>query len=419
MEPNNVLDCALFSEEGIVGLHDAVLRTYGTAVHAFNQTAVSLVNVEMEHLGPRGGTAVSTRCSCTYLRHFSARGFSQAVVNAYETVLCGDGAWEEYNSCDHPYALFPVKQTYLELPKEPQPRYEWNGDRSIVAEVDDYGAVGDGLTDSTDAIRAAMKSGKEYIVFGEGQYKVSGEIPIPASVKAVNFMYCDFVLDPAFAEEKDKGLFVIEEDSDGILYLDDAFVFEKFYGYLRFIRHSARRDLAISDVHVQTGAFYYNTVPGSRVWLENVASTMGVFGGIGYGATPCFHFRGQTVWARQYNPERSAHNSLAEEGTDMWIYGFKTEGPAGRGFTFRSGSRGEVICGDATIGTDDGTPCVEVEDSSAFVFLRTQGGGPHHQFIYAVREVQNGCERKLLPRDLPPYGVEYYYIPGYIGMRQQ
>ena len=414
---NNILSCGVHSEQGIVGLFRSEIRTYGMVANAALHTMLSMVEVKTEKLGERGGTAVLTRCACTYLRHFSAVGFGEVAVNGYETVLRGDGTFEEYNSCDRAWNLFPTGgKTYFELPVEPQPRYEWNGDRSIVAEVDDFGAVGDGKTDSTAAIAAAMNSGKEYIVFGEGQYLVSGEIRIPKTVKAINFMYCDFRLDPAFAEEKDKGLFVIDEPSEDMLFMDDGFVFEKFYGYLRFIRHSAKRDLAVSDLHVQTGAVYFNTVPGSRLFWENVASTMGVFGGIGYGSVPCFRFTGQKVWCRQFNPERSADNMLAECGTDVWVYGFKTEGPAGKGFTLHSGSRGEFICGDATIATDDGTPCVEVEDGSVFVYLRTQGCGPHHQFAVAVREVKGGCERRLLPQQLPPYGVEYYFIPGYVSV---
>lgn len=414
---DNILTCAVHSAQGIVGLYRSTIRTFGSVANAASDTLLTLMDIKAEKLGAKGGNAVLTRCSCTYLHNFETKGFDSVVVNGYETVLRGDGIVEEYNSCDRYYSGFPTHgKTFLDLPVEEQPRYEWNGDRSIVAEVDDYGAVGDGKTDSTAAIAAAMKSGKEYIVFGEGQYLVSGEISVPATVKAINFMYCDFRLTPAFAEEKDKGLFVIDEDSDDILFIDDGFVFEKFYGYLRFLRHSARRDLAVSDLHVQTGAVYFNTVSGSRLWFENVASTMGVFGGQGYGSVPCFRFTGQKVWCRQFNPERSADNMLAEHGTDVWVYGFKTEGPAGRCFTLHDGCRGVFICGDGTIGTDDGTPCVEIVESEAFVYLRTSGCGPHHQFTVAVREIKNGCERCLMAAKMPPSGVEYYYIPGYISI---
>ncbi|MBO5789183.1 MAG: hypothetical protein J6R42_04480 [Clostridia bacterium] len=415
---DHILTCGVHSENGIVGLHHATIRTYGAAANANWHTALSLVDVKMVKLGERGGNAVTTRVSCTYMRHFSATGFDTVITSGFEPVLAGDGEWEEYNSEDREFRLFPTDRHYIELEVLPQPRYEWNGDRSIVAEVDDYGAVGDGVTDSTAAIQAAMNSGKEYIVFGEGRYFCSAEIKIPKTVKAINFMYCDFAVERDFGDTKETGLFVIEEESDDILYMDDCFAFEKFYGYIRFVRHSARRDLAISDMQIQTAALYFNTVPGSRVWLENVASTMGSLGGNGYGVLPNFHFRGQTVWARNYNPERSKHNSLCEEGTKIWIFGFKTEGPAGRGFTFRSGSIGEAICGDATIALDDGTPCVEIEEASAFIFLRTQGCGPHHQFAVAVREVQNGCERSLLPEKMPAYHVEYYFIPGFIAIHK-
>ena len=354
------------------------------------------------------------------MRNLTTENFGDSVINRYETVYAGDGTYEEYNSTDRIYSLFPKKKTYVGLPIERQPVYEWNGDESIVAEVDAYGALGDGVTDSTAAIQAALSSGKEYIIFGEGRYLVSSELHIPASVKAMNFMYCDFAITPAFAEEKEKGMFVIDEDSSDPLYMDDGFVFEKFYGYLRFIRHSAKRDLYVSDLHVQTGAVYFNTVGGSRVMMNNVASTMGVFGGKGYGSVPCFRFSdGQKVWIRQFNPERSADNVLVERNCDFWIFGFKTEGPAGKAYNIRGGSRAEIFCGHAIIATDDGTPCIENDESSVFAFFRTGGCGPHHQFLVAVNEIQHGHKRVLFSYDMPKCGAEYYFIPGYVGIHEE
>jgi hypothetical protein len=417
IEMDHILRTGIRTERAVVAVRRATIRTYGSAVTPYFTSMLALLDSTVIRLGEKGGTAIRPYDAWCYLRHVKIENFHDAVTNDYETVYEGDCEIAEYNNAKRDDSLFPGGR--FELPVEEQPVYEWNGDRDIVAEVDDFGAKGDGITDSTAAIRQAMNSGKEYIVFGEGRYLVSGEITIPASVKAINFMYCDFALDPAFAEEKDKGLFAITEDSDDILYMDDAFVFEKFYGYLRFIRHSAKRDLAVSDVHVQTGAFYYNTVGGSKVYLENTASTMGVFGGIGYGSVPCFRFSdGQKVWARQFNPERSADNCLAEGGSDLWVFGFKTEGPAGKGFNIRGGSRMEVFVGTAAIATDDGTPCIENENSSVFAYLRTDGCGPHHQFTVAVKETQ-GSETHYLPATaMPKYGPEYYFIPGYHGIKQ-
>jgi len=400
----------------IRGLH---AETCGAGVWATDNGLTVITDATLIRTGAAGGTAIRVYTGHAYLRRITTEGFGESVVKGYTCEIKENGIFDKW--CTDPACrLFPGAPSGFDLPVPPVPEWTWSGKRSDVAEVDDFGAVGDGVTDSTDAIRRAFASGKPYVVFGEGRYLVSGEIPVPGTVEAVNFMYCDFAVTPRFAEEKEQGLFAITEDSDRPLHLEDAFVFEKFYGYLRFIRHSARRDLVVSDIHVQTGAFYFNTVGGSRVFLTNVASTMGVFGGVGYGSVPCFRFSGgQQVWARQFNPERSADNCLVEGGSTLWVLGFKTEGPAGRAFTVRGGSRVELLGGAATIATDDGTPCIENEESSVFAVLLTDGCGPNHQFTVAVRETQNGETRELPASAMPPRSVEYYFIPGYIGLHHE
>ncbi len=415
----NVLKTGVYANQANIGICDAdICINGGSGVYAGTDGMITLLNVTVRRPETRRGTcAVRNYDGYIYMRNLTTENFWEAVTNKYETVFAGNGTIAEYNTADRTYTLFGCKEMSVGLPIEKQPVYEWNGDESIVAEVDAYGAVGDGTTDSTAAIQAAMNSGKEYIVFGEGRYLVSDEIHIPASVKAINFMYCDFAITADFAEEKEKGMLVIDEDSAEPLYMDDGFVFEKFYGYLRFIRHSAKRDLYVSDLHVQTGAVYFNTVGGNKIMMNNVASTMGVFGGIGYGSVPCFRFSdGEKVWIRQFNPERSADNVIVERDCDFWVFGFKTEGPDGKAYNIRDNSRAEIFCGNATIATDDGTPCIENKESSVFAFFRTQGCGPNHQFLVAVNEFQKGRRRVLFSYDMPKYSAEYYYIPGYIGI---
>ena len=416
----NALKQGVHADSGNLGICYGDIQSFGTGLYACRGSMVSVLHTAFTCQADYADTAVRNYAAYVYLRDVKSTGYPSPVVNGYEEVYHGDATIKEYNSVDRTYQLFPTGgKTCVDLPIEQQPQYVWNGDRSIVAEVNDYGAKGDGVTDATAAIQKAMNSGKEYIVFGEGRYLCSGEITIPASVKAINFMYCDFAVTHEFAQEKEKGLFAIEEDASEPLFIDDGFVFEKFYGYLRFIRHSAKRDLIVSDLHVQTCAVYFNTVGGQKILMDNVASTMGVFGGKGYGSVPCFYFsKGQKVWIRQFNPERSSDNVLVEDGCDFWIFGFKTEGPDGKGYNIRGGSRAEIFCGNATIATDDGTPCIENENSSVFAYIRTDGCGPNHQFTVAVKETQGECERLLRAEKMPLASVEYYYIPGYIGIHE-
>ena len=55
---------------------------------------------------------------------------------------------------------------------------------------EEFGAVGDGVTDSSRAIQMAMNSGKSVILFGSGQYLINKKIKIPKTVKTVDFLYC-------------------------------------------------------------------------------------------------------------------------------------------------------------------------------------------------------------------------------------
>jgi len=75
------------------------------------------------------------------------------------------------------------------------------------ANVLDFGAVGDGTTDDTTAIQAALNSGSKYIVFPSGTYKLTSSITIPQNI-AVEFdtatikgHFSDYLIKFAFAGE--------------------------------------------------------------------------------------------------------------------------------------------------------------------------------------------------------------------------
>ena len=216
----------------------------------------------------------------------------------------------------------------------PFPVYEITAD--TVAFVDDFGAIGDGKTDSTGAIQAAMRSGKPFVFFGGGHYLVNDKIYIPASVQLVDFMYCDLFSGGQLISGELDSLFVIGEDSDQPLTMRNLYTFEQFYGNFRLIQHRARRDLFMKNLHTQAASMYFNTVPGSRVYLDNCASTTATYSmdtilaRIGY--APVFsrivpyEFHGQKVVAYQLNPER-ADVELLNDASDLTVYGYKVEGP--------------------------------------------------------------------------------------------
>lgn len=226
-----------------------------------------------------------------------------------------------------------------------------------VAFVDDYGARGDGVTDSTSAIRAAFESGRPIIMFGSGHYFVNGKIRVPSTVKLVDFMFCDMFSGERLIGGEDDALFVIDEDSDEPLYMRQVYTFEQFYGHFRFICHASKRTLVLKDIHNQASATYFNTVRGSKVYLDDCVNTVGTYSMntiLNRGTPPeyCsvipYEFNGQQVWAYNLNPER-ADVEVLNNGSSLTVFGLKVEGP-GTAVRTVNGGQTRVFLGTAGIG---------------------------------------------------------------------
>ncbi len=226
-----------------------------------------------------------------------------------------------------------------------------------VAFVDDYGAKGDGVTDSTAAISAAFESGKPIVMFGSGHYFVNGKIRVPSTVKLVDFMFCDMFSGERLINGEVDSLFVIDEDSDEPLYMRQVYTFEQFYGHFRFICHASKRTLVLKDIHNQASATYFNTVRGSKVYLDNCINTVGSYSMntiLNRGTPPeyCgvipYEFHGQRVWAYNLNPER-ADVEVLNDGSSLTVFGLKVEGP-GTAVRTVNGGQTRVFLSSAGIG---------------------------------------------------------------------
>ena len=283
------------------------------------------------------------------------------------------------------------------FPKLPDlPDGEW-------VSVDDFGAIGDGKTECSAAIQKALDSGKAGICFGEGHYLLDRPITVPASARVIDFHFCDLFAGENLKQCKEQGAFVVREDSDGLLTFCNLYTFEQFCGYFRLIEHSAKRPLHCKDLHTQTAAMYFNTVEGSTVWLDNCACTVGTYSQdailkrIGMEPEYCgvipFEFHGQTVYARNLNPERADVEVLNDHST-LLVYGLKTEGPGTMLKTINDGIS-EICVMSAGIGKTDAPNALIVNDRSETKLygLRIGGFAPHLLFNKIVEE-SDGKETK-------------------------
>ena len=333
---------AVFRNVEICGFDYGVFTSPATSICVFDEITFDRIN-----------------CACVRSSRAIANLFGRIEKRDAPMFRFEDGVGKQFlfgepSACK--YTNENLLYTFESMAEMPTVNHEINGEN--VAFVDDFGAFGDGVTDSTGAIQAAMYSGKPYIFFGEGRYFVNGKISIPASVKLVDFLFCDMVAGGQLISGELDGLFVIDEESKDLLTMRNLYTFEQFYGSFRLIKQTAKRDVYMKNLHTQTAAMYFNTAGGSNLYINNCACTTGTYSmdtilaRIGY--EPVFskmipyEFHGQNVVAYNLNPERADVEVLNDAST-LKLYGFKVEGP-GTAVLTQNGGITEVYGFSAGIG---------------------------------------------------------------------
>lgn len=205
------------------------------------------------------------------------------------------------------------------------PEY-WNKDLS------DWIAVGPrlpGESDDTGAIQRAMDAGKGTVYFPNTRvYFLSDTVVVRGRVRQILGMGSEISLGAARQPFSDRSaprpLLRLDPTAHDRLFLENLFFNAQYPGEVLFenntpatvvIRHCA--GWVGADGHRKS---YRNTPQGTGdVFLEDVF-------------LPGWEFRRQRVWARQFNPENydgdGSSPQVANHGGQLWILGFKTEGPA-------------------------------------------------------------------------------------------
>ena len=200
--------------------------------------------------------------------------------------------------------------------------------------VDDFGAIGDGKTDSTIAIQRAMDSGKEVIIFGMGNYVIERTVKIPETVKIIDLMYCNIIPGYSLVIGEMDSVFDICKNSKNPLLIEQFCSDERFSGFFRFCKQTSQRTVILKDLF-SFAPLYFNTEGGSEVYFDNCFTltthyAQDVLHRDGY--TPVFckmipvELHGQKAYAKNLNIER-AEIELLNDNSVLLIDGYKTEGP--------------------------------------------------------------------------------------------
>jgi len=337
-----------------------------TAVRITGQEAiVALIDCQLNG-GCASEPAIVHGEGFLFARNIDTSGYACALTRAGGKEVPGSRI-EEYTSTTVQVLWAKEDRRSLNLPIEEVPEIPWENDHSQWACVNDFGAVGDGKTDNTEAIRKAIATGKPVVWFQPGIYMIDDVIDLPASLKRLNFMKCDLGAGDNLRFMHGKGAFRVAEDADDPIIIEDLFAMEKWRGGMALVDHASTRTLVLSDIHMHFCAAYRNSVPGGKVFIENVCG-MNQF----RPEIPVFDFKGQKVWARQINPERN-DPEIRNDGGRVWIFGFKTE-HHGTAFHTLNGGSTEVLGGtmnQSVKGDGESAPGILNENSNVSVVCGT------------------------------------------------
>lgn len=418
--------CGIYHMGTVLSLRDLVSENTVTAVFTVGFTAQLILVDSLLKCGGELYSAVNLEYGFGYIRNLKCEGYGLGIRTYFGHRISPDEMPYEFSTHGE-YCLFEDTTPDIEFDSADMPDPPvYDTDYRNFASVKDFGAVGDGVTDDTAAIQAAMNGAEKGLYFEPGRYLVTAPIHIPKGKKVIDLMFCDLLAGDKLARTEGVGVFTVDEGDEPLL-IQNLFGWEAFHGVMTLIDNNSTRTLTLRMLHTQGAATYQNHKEGGTVFIESCACTVGGVPGAGMRTEKLngednfisarhisgFYFKGQRVYARQINPERSLVE-MVNDGGELTVLGFKTE-EEGTAFRTVNGGKTTILGGICCIGENSEIPLIENIDSGCFAVLSTMITNPNQLFPNAVREVKNGEERILKDEMLPLRAMLSYAIPKYIG----
>lgn len=266
-------------------------------------------------------------------------------------------------------SLFPAPPDSLRLPVKETPDVP-RDDPKTWADVNHFGADPTGQADSADAIQKAMDSGAT-TVFLPGNYALKRPVVIRGKVRRI--VGTGGMVDYAAQAKPDFRL--VDGDAPVVMLEHFAYI----HGGLEVDTARTLVLRSVSDCDLTSTP----RAEGSEWFFEDVV-------------THNLTLRKQKLWARQLNIENQGTH-LLNEGSDLWVLGYKTE----RGGTLletRAGGRSEILGGFSyTTTAGKLAPMFVNTDASVWTFFNEvcYNGDP---FKVRVAETR-GTETRILNRE--------------------
>lgn len=319
--------------------------------------------------------AINVKQGTVFVRNIVTTGYKNAVQINNKTAVNGMDVDEFVSGPILSLRDGQVKKS-LNLPIEELPDFSWEADFKNWANVDNFGAKGDGETDDTAAIQAAFNSGKAVIYFPKAVYKCSSAVNVPDSTRHIMGFYGSL-----------NGQLIIQKGTKPLLIEDFGQNSETV------IKHVQPRTLVLN--HVRTS---YSGTHGSaeaKVFVNN---------GNNLGKNAKTFTKGH-FWVRFMNTEYKNAPNFTCKGADMWVFGYKVEGRM-TNFEVLDGGKLEVLggmCNEHGQNFSKEIPVLRNVDSNLCYVGLTNGP---NKFEIIVEETMQGKTKKLVHADCPRRGKD-------------
>lgn len=331
--------------------------------------AAQLILLESALQGSKAYPAVAVEDEAFFYARKVAFSDCRAAVETVTGAVTEDYI-EEFSSAQPKYGADRCRIDIQDIPETDYP-----ADVSQWAVVEDYGAVGDGITDDTDAIRRAFAAGKKAVFFASHIYAVTGSIPVPETVNEVAGVFSSII---RCGGGQPDGIFVIAQDASQPLRI------RRFFSAGgTFAEHISQRDLVLEDIyiefnHVRNSLFRDDSYvprgadPESGVWVCSRNATpqirkrefvtdciMPVFSlADGSGSLENVEYYG-----RMLDSEHVDTGLYAFKNSDVSIFGFKSENSQTL-LSARENTRMEVLGGSMLEFSEKQGPLMICENSA-------------------------------------------------------
>ncbi len=342
--------------------------------------------------GSKDATAIISENDRFFMRDVKQSGYGHLLKDS-------KGVFHDAAAIDEWYegeglSLFGAAPKSLRLPIVETPDIPWETDFSKWAFVEKSGDITASLQRTIDE---AAASGKTTICFppGDSQSTISGPIRVHGSINRIIAMATIVNITDPDGKLKDSAVFTFEDLSSPAIVVERFFLLGgwKCPTHITMFANHSKKKIVLKDMSVN--GVTKKADPGGTWFIEDISPARESTLAIG---------KGETCYARQFNPESYKADMIDVDGGKLWILGFKSEGRATH-LIARNGAQAEVLGGVSyqSWGKQPvDPPMFKVSDSEVSVTFGMYNNSDS-PFTTLIEETQQGQSKSVLRKAVPDF----------------